>query len=214
MQLKVIKNFLIDLDGVILDLKYDSFFWKEHIPKIYSKLHQISYKEAQTITKQIFNYKKKTMDWYDINYWSNMLSFDVNKEKENNMERIALINGSKNFLEDLIRHDKNLYLITNAHPKTLQIKLKKYNIRKYFKSIICSHELNYIKEETQFWYILKNKLNIRFEDSVLIEDSLDNLMAAQSAGLKNLVYVSKKSPQSRIIKPVTIEYLSDLSSAL
>tara|TARA_B100000949_G_scaffold230528_1_gene241181 strand:+ start:1041 stop:1685 length:645 start_codon:yes stop_codon:yes gene_type:complete len=214
MQLKVIKNFLIDLDGVILDLKYDSFFWKEHIPKIYSKLHKISYKEAQTITKQIFNYKKKTMDWYDINYWSNMLSFDVNKEKENNMERIALINGSKNFLEDLIRHDKNLYLITNAHPKTLQIKLKKYNIRKYFKSIICSHELNYIKEETQFWYILKNKLNIRFEDSVLIEDSLDNLMAAQSAGLKNLVYVSKKSPQSRIIKPVTIEYLSDLSSAL
>ena len=130
------------------------------------------------------------------------------------MERIALINGSKNFLEDLIRHDKNLYLITNAHPKTLQIKLKKYNIRKYFKSIICSHELNYIKEETQFWYILKNKLNICFEDSVLIEDSLDNLMAAQSAGLKNLVYVSKKSPQSRIIKPVTIEYLSDLSSAL
>ena len=61
---------------------------------------------------------------------------------------------------------------------------------------------------------LKNKLNICFEDSVLIEDSLDNLMAAQSAGLKNLVYVSKKSPQSRIIKPVTIEYLSDLSSAL
>ena len=26
MQLKVIKNYLIDLDGVILDIKYDTFF--------------------------------------------------------------------------------------------------------------------------------------------------------------------------------------------
>ena len=83
----------------------------------------------------------------------------------------------------------------------------------YFKDIICSHQLSYIKEEIQFWYILKNKLNISFKNSVLIEDTLDNLIAAHSAGLENLVYISKEKSKSRIINPLTVKSLSDLSSA-
>ena len=213
MQLKVMKNFLIDLDGVILNLEYDNFFWQEHMPQVYAKIHKVSFTQAQSITRQIFNYKRKTMDWYDIDYWSNMLAIDIKKEKERNMEKIKLLKGAEDFLKNLSKNNKNLFLITNAHKKTLNVKMKKYDIRKYFKSIICSHELNYIKEEIQFWHILKNKLQISFEDSVLIEDTLDNLIAAQSAGLKNLVYISKKTSLSRIIDPLTTEYFSDLSSA-
>ena len=82
MQLKVMKNFLIDLDGVILNLEYDNFFWQEHMPQVYAKIHKVSFTQAQSITRQIFNYKRKTMDWYDIDYWSNMLAIDIKKEKE------------------------------------------------------------------------------------------------------------------------------------
>ena len=212
MQKKVMKNFLIDLDGVILNLDYDNFFWQKHIPKVYAELHKISFKDACLVTKQIFNYKRKTKDWYDIDYWSNMLNVDIKKEKEDNIEKIDIMKGAVEFLESLVKKNKNLFLITNAHEKTLKIKLKKYNIKKYFKDIICSHQLSYIKEEIQFWYILKNKLNISFKNSVLIEDTLDNLIAAHSAGLENLIYISKEESKSRIINPLTVKSLSDLSS--
>jgi len=37
MEFKQVKNFLIDMDGVILDIKYDHFFWQEHMPMEYAK---------------------------------------------------------------------------------------------------------------------------------------------------------------------------------
>ena len=41
MELKDNKYFLIDLDGVILDTKYDNFFWQEYIPKVYAENNNI-----------------------------------------------------------------------------------------------------------------------------------------------------------------------------
>ncbi len=213
MQLKVIKNYLIDLDGVIIDVKYDNFFWQKHIPKVYSNVHNMSYIDAQTITQQLFNFKKKTKDWYDIDYWSNMLSIDIEKEKKDNMELISLLDGSEDTLEQLKEQGNNLYLITNAHRKTLNIKLAKYSLKNYFKKMICSHELGCIKEEIRFWHILKNELGIGFKDSVLIEDTVDNLQAASSAGLNNLVFVnSDASINLGKLKPLQVNSLSDLSS--
>ena len=214
MQLKVIKNYLIDLDGVILDIKYDTFFWGKHIPRVYSDIHNIDYAEAKTITTQLFNLKRKTKDWYDIDYWSNMLSIDIQKEKEkeDNMKLISLLDGSKKFLEKLKEQEKEPYLVTNAHRKTLNIKLKKYSLKNYFKEMICSHELGYIKEEIQFWHILKNKLGIDFQHTVLIEDTVDNLKAASSAGLENLVYIGEDIPLSGKTSLLSVKSLSDLSS--
>ena len=68
MQLKVIKNYLIDLDGVILDIKYDTFFWGKHIPRVYSDIHNIDYAEAKTITTQLFNLKRKTFLFNHVNF--------------------------------------------------------------------------------------------------------------------------------------------------
>ncbi len=214
MQLKVIKNYLIDLDGVILDIKYDNFFWQKHIPKVYSNVHNLSYDDAKVITRQLFNFKRKTKDWYDIDYWSNMLSIDIKKEKEENIQLVSLINGSKGFLEELKRKGKSVYLITNAHRKTLKIKLKKYPIEGYFKEIICSHELGCIKEEIRFWHILKNKLGIEFKDTVLIEDTIENLQAASSAGLSNLIYIGQNTlADTDQVHSIQVKSLSDLSSA-
>ena len=78
--------------------------------------------------------------------------------------------------------------------------------------MICSHELGYIKEEIQFWHILKNKLGIDFQHTVLIEDTIDNLMAASSAGLENLVYIGEDIPLSGKTSLLSVKSLSDLSS--
>ena len=126
MELKDNKYFLIDLDGVILDTKYDNFFWQKYIPKVYAKKNNISLADAVNFTHALFHYKKKTKDWYDINYWSNILDIDIAKEKEKkvNMDKISLKDGSLDILEKLKLQGKKLFLITNAHRITLNIKLK------------------------------------------------------------------------------------------
>jgi len=216
MELKDNKYFLIDLDGVILDTKYDNFFWQKHIPKIYAEKNNISLSDAVNFTHALFHYKKKTKDWYDITYWSNILNIDIAKEKEKkmNMDKISLKDGSLDILDKLKAQGKKLFLITNAHRITLNIKLKKFDISKYFDEMICSHELGYIKEDIQFWHVLRLKLKLDYKYSVLVEDTFDNINSAHHAGLNNFVYISSNKKFTSPLSPLIVKSFSELSSSI
>ena len=208
MQLKDIEHILIDMDGVLLDTKYDNYFWQEYIPYIYSKKNNISLEQAIKITHSLFNYKKNTKDWYDLDYWTNILDIDVTKEKKKKetMKKIKLKKNVIATLEDLKNKNKKLYLVTNAHKKTLDIKLSKFTLNEYFDTIICSHELRYVKEDIQFWYILRQHLNLDYKKSILIEDTIDNINSAYHAGLKS-IYVNNMNDNH----PTPISKIGDFS---
>ena len=210
------KYYLIDLDGVVLDTSYDNYFWQEYIPRVYAQKKAIDEKDAISVTHSLFNYKKKTIDWYDIVYWSNLLDIDIihEKKKSENMSLIKLHEGSLDVLERLRNLNKKLFLVTNAHRKTLEIKLSKFNLSKYFDKLICSHELGYVKEDIQFWHLLRNKLQIDYNDSVLIEDTFDNITSAHHAGVSNFIYISNEKKDLGKIKPLMLGSLSELSSSM
>ncbi len=212
MDLKGLENILLDMDGVLLDTSYDNFFWQKHIPMKYAELKSINSDQAIRITHSLFNYKKGNKDWYDLDYWSNMLGLDVEQEKlsADMINRIKLKKGAVDFLERYHK-DKNLFLVTNAHRKTLNIKMKRFPLLKYFKMVICSHELKYVKEEIPFWFILRNKLNINYDKSLLIEDTMDNIKSAYHCGLKSII-IGDTSQNSRNIP--CFKNLSSFSSSL
>ncbi len=210
------KYYLIDLDGVVLDNSYDNYFWQKHIPRVYAQKKAIDEKDAIRVTHSLFNYKKKTKDWYDVIYWSNLLDIDIihEKKKSENMSLIKLLEGSLDILERLSNLNKKLFLVTNAHRKTLEIKLSKFDLSKYFDELICSHELGYVKEDIQFWHLLRNKLQIDYNDSVLIEDTFDNIISAHNAGVSNFVYINNEKKDLGKIKPLILESLSELASSM
>ena len=212
MHLEGLENILIDMDGVLLDTAYDNYFWQKHIPLKYAKLKSLSEEQAIKITHTLFNYKKRSKDWYDLDYWSNMLGLDIEQEKlsKDMLDRIQLKEGALDFLEDN-HQNKNLFLVTNAHIKTLKIKMKKIPLTKYFKMVICSHELKHVKEEIAFWFILRNKLGIDYKASLLIEDTIDNIKSAYHAGLKSILIGN--SPANFNNTP-SFEDLSSFSSSL
>jgi len=216
--MKIIDNkyYLIDLDGVILDTSYDNYFWQKHIPRVYAQKKAIDVKDAVNVTHSLFNYKKKTKEWYDIVYWSNLLDIDIvhEKKKSENMSLIKLQKGALNILERLRELNKKLFLVTNAHRKTLEIKLSKFDLSIYFDEIICSHELGYIKEDIQFWHILRNKLQVDYNDSVLIEDTFDNIRSAHHAGVGSFIYINNEKKDLGNIKPLILRSLSDLASSM
>ena len=210
------KYYLIDLDGVILDTSYDNYFWQKYIPRVYAQKQAIDEKDAISVTHTLFNYKKKTKDWYDVVYWSNLLDIDIihEKKKSENMSLIKLHEGSLDVLETLRNLNKKLFLVTNAHRKTLEIKLSKFDLSKYFDELICSHELGYIKEDIQFWHLLRNKLQIDYNDSVLIEDTFDNITSAHHAGVSNFIYINNEKKDLGKIKPLILGSLSELASSM
>ena len=187
---KDIECLLIDMDGVILDNAYDNDFWQNQIPEVIADSKGIAFDDAKRLAIQIFNYKKNTKDWYDVDYWSNMLDIDIEAQKrsEKSFSRISLYDGVIDTLSVLKNKTKTI-LITNAHRKTLNIKLEKYNLTSYFDEMVCAHELNYVKEDIQLWYMLRSKYRLDYEKTLLVEDTINNINVGLSAGISGAIYV-------------------------
>ena len=107
------------------------------------------------------------------NYIIKKLKTEGKKAKES-YEKIRLYEGSISCLEKL-KGKMKMILITNAHRKTLNIKLQKYDLSPYFDEMVCAHELRYVKEDVQLWYMLRSRYRIDFEKTVLIEDTIKNM---------------------------------------
>ena len=187
---KDIECLLIDMDGVILDNAYDNDFWQNQIPEVIADSKGIAFDDAKRLAIQIFNYKKNTKDWYDVDYWSNMLNIDIEAQKrsEKSFSRISLYDGVIDTLS-VLKNKTKMILITNAHRKTLNIKLEKYNLTPYFDEMVCSHELNYVKEDIQLWYMLRSKYRLDYEKTLLVEDTINNINVGLSAGISGAIYV-------------------------
>tara|TARA_B100000965_G_C19558296_1_gene743272 strand:+ start:293 stop:964 length:672 start_codon:yes stop_codon:yes gene_type:complete len=207
---KDIECLLIDMDGVILDNTYDNNFWQNQIPGVLSKKKNISFDDAKRLAIQIFNFKKNTKDWYDLDYWSNMLGIDIEAEKrsEESLSKIKLYDNVTSTLAELKKQTR-LILITNAHRKTLNIKLEKFDIKPYFHEMICAHELYYVKEDLQLWYMLRSKYKLDYEKTILVEDTINNIRVALSAGVSSAIYVGEEEfkPNEKILKLDSINQL-------
>tara|TARA_Y100000389_G_scaffold202850_1_gene249473 strand:+ start:18101 stop:18754 length:654 start_codon:yes stop_codon:yes gene_type:complete len=201
---------LIDMDGVILDNTYDNNFWQNQIPSVIAKNRNINFNDAKRLAIQIFNYKKNTKDWYDVDYWSNMLNIDIEAQKRSkeSYDKISLYNNVLDTLKQL-KTRKKMILITNAHRKTLNIKLEKYDISPYFDEMICAHELYYVKEDIQLWYMLRSKFRIDFNKTILIEDTMKNINVGLSAGISGAIYLGdeKYKAKENIVKLSSIDQI-------
>ena len=189
---------LFDMDGVILDNTYDNNFWQNQIPAVLAEQKGWSFEDAKRLAVQIFNYKKNTMDWYDLDYWSNMLGIDIEEQKRlpESYDKIKLYDGVFDILRK-IKKDRKIILITNAHRKTLNIKLKKYDLSPYFDDMVCAHELHYVKEDIQLWYMLRSKYQLDFKKTILIEDTIKNILVGLSAGISGAVYLGNEEFSKR-----------------
>ena len=108
---------LIDMDGVILDNTYDNNFWQNQIPEVIAQNKRISFDVAKKLAIQIFNYKKNTKDWYDVDYWSNMLDIDIEAQKrsEQSFSKISLYDGVIDTLNELKNKSKIILITKTAH---------------------------------------------------------------------------------------------------
>ena len=72
-----IDTVLLDMDGTLLDLRFDNWFWQEHVPTRFAKARGLSGDEVRAYLDPKFRARRGTMDWYCIDYWSRELGLDI-----------------------------------------------------------------------------------------------------------------------------------------
>ena len=190
-----IDTVLLDMDGTLLDLHFDNHFWQEHVPARYAERHGIAHAEARTRLTEVYLAKAGTLDWYCVDFWSRELELDIAALKEEVAHLIAVHPDVPEFLEALRTRGKRILLVTNAHHKSLSLKMARTGLAARFDVLVTSHEIGMPKEDPAFWPALAAFHPFDPARTLLIDDSLPVLRSARSGGLSRLLAVTH--PDSR-----------------
>lgn len=204
---------LLDMDGTLLDKHFDDYFWEQYVPEHYSLLHDMPVAQAKKKLLATYQQVENTLDWTDLDYWSRQLGLDIPDLKIRVNHLIAVHPYVIDFLKFVKRLDKKLYLVTNAHSKTLDIKLRKTAIGDHFDRIICAEQVGMPKESPAFWDELAKIIPYDKKRCLLADDTKKVLFSARESGLKYLVFVarpSSKQPMKHADDFISIEYFNEL----
>ncbi|HMA12760.1 MAG TPA: HAD-IA family hydrolase [Steroidobacteraceae bacterium] len=186
-----IRTLLLDLDGTLLDLAFDTHFWLEVVPEYYGRKLGMSAQRAlrEEITPRLRD-AEGTLNWYCLDYWSRMLDLDLSAIKSQHDERIAWLPGAREFLQRQRAAGRRLVLATNSHPETLRIKDERVAIRPHLDAMFSSHQFGAPKEHAEFWLRLGNVEPFDPAHTAFIDDNPKVLHAARAAGIACVIAVT------------------------
>jgi putative hydrolase of the HAD superfamily len=192
---KNIDTVLLDMDGTLLDLHFDNYFWLTHLPRRYAEHYGIS--EAEALEKLSAHIKahEGTLNWYCLEYWSEFLGMDVLSLKQEIQHKIQIRPFVVEFLQALQRQDKRLVLITNAHPQSLGLKLEVTEIDRWLHMVISSHEFQQPKEAQAFWRQLHQREPFDPQRTLFIDDTVRILDSAREFGIRHLLCLHQPDSQ-------------------
>lgn len=184
---------LLDMDGTLLDKHFDDHFWEEFVPKIYAEKNNMTIRRAMDELHGRYRTLEGTLQWTDLDYWSDELGLDIPALKNQVDHLIAVHPYVVDFLSFCKKNGKGLFLVTNAHSRTLEIKLKKTAIGPWFERIVCSQEIGLPKEDPRFWQRLEELLGFDRKRTLLADDTEQVLVSASIYGMGVCVFVARPS---------------------
>jgi putative hydrolase of the HAD superfamily len=207
----------LDMDGTLLDLHFDNHFWLEYVPLRYAEARGLPYAQARAELLARYRNLEGTLDWYCVDHWSRELGLDIALLKEEINHLIAVHPHVTDFLEALAARGKRRVLVTNAHQKSIALKMEKTSLAGHFERVICSHDLLAPKESDDFWPRVQAIEPFDRERTLFVDDSPTVLRAARDYGFRWLLAVlapDSKAPTREAGEFPAIEHFANLLPGL
>ena len=184
-----IDTVLLDMDGTLLDLHFDNHFWLEHVPRRYAAARGIREEAAKEELFARYRDIQGTLEWYCVDHWTRQLGLDIALLKEEVDHLIAVHPNVIEFLDMLHQAGKRRVLVTNAHQKSLELKMRRTRLRERLDHVVCAHDIGLPKEDPQFWSRLQREEAFDPARTLFVDDSLAVLHSAQHYGIGHLLAI-------------------------
>jgi len=207
------ETILLDMDGTLLDLAYDNYFWLDLVPRQLARIRRLPEETVRRDLLARYAARQGSLEWYCLDHWEQELGLDLRALKSASCHRIGFLPGARAFLAAIAADGMRPVLVTNAHGHTLEIKRDITGLGRYIRRFICAHEIGFAKEQEPFWPALQTRLGFDPRTTLLIDDSLSVLDAAVKFGVRSVLAVAR--PDSRmaarkIHRHAAVERVGDL----
>lgn len=209
-----IDTVLLDMDGTLLDLHFDNHFWQSHLPGRYAAARGLPPAEGREELMVRYHARAGTLEWYSVDFWESELELDIMRLKEEVAHLIDVHPHVPVFLAAVRASGRRIVLATNAHHKSLTLKMARTGLTPHFDALITSHELGAAKEEQAFWHLLRAVEPFDPLRTVLVDDSLPVLDSARRYGIAHLVAVKRPDTQQPEKNTGDYQAIDDFSQLL
>ena len=211
------KNYIFDLYGTLVDINTNEnkkYLW-DKMSAFYgfygAKYEPLELRDSYRRLCEAEGEKIKDVEWAEIQiedvFYALFEEKGVKATKElaihaGQMFRIVstkyikLYDGVIDFLKELKKKGKKVYLLSNAQEIFTVPEMKMLGIYDYFDGIIISSSENCKKPDKKFYEIVINKYNLNKKESIMIgNDCITDIKGAYDANLDSLYIHSNISPE-------------------
>ncbi|EKE77568.1 GMP/IMP nucleotidase [Gallaecimonas xiamenensis] len=190
-----IDTVLLDMDGTLLDLHFDNHFWMDRVPVLLAEKDGISLDQARARIDAEYQAVFGTLNWYCYDYWTARLGLDIDLASREIQHLISLRSDTLPFLKALRESGRRVILLTNAHPKSLSLKVELTALDQHLDQLISTHSYRASKESQSLWQAVHLDLGFDPARTLFVDDSQPILEAARRFGIRYLLGV--ENPDSK-----------------
>lgn len=191
----MIEAIIFDMDGIIIDSEP---LWKKAIINV---MKQVGF----NFTIDMCNRTKGMRVDEVIKYWKNELNadFDSNKLSKDIVEEVIYlikkegeaIEGLEKVLKKAKSNNLKIALASSSPSLIINVVLKKLNIIDYFDVVQSAEKEDFGKPHPGVFITTAKKLNVSPVKCLVIEDSLNGVIAGKSAKMKVVAMPEKEEKQ-------------------
>ena len=183
------KAFIFDLDGVIVDTaKFHFLAWKKLADSLNINFtHEIN-EQLKGVSRVrsleiILSQGNIQASQEDKNNWliqknEDYLTFVHQMDESEILPRVEEV---LQFLKE-----KNQYVVLGSASKNARPILDKVNILHYFDAIVDGNDVTNAKPDPEVFLQGANKVSVAYENSIVFEDSVAGIQAANTAGMTSI----------------------------
>jgi len=169
------KTAVLDADTLFNKIrKISSWYWSD------KERHLIGRRDLNSTRRKILERVFQELDIDDSSLaWEIADAFSEQREEET-----YLFPGAEKTLEHLSSHNISLSIITNGEAEKQRSKIKKFRLKRFFKSILIEGELGFGKPEETVYIRALKELGLDPEEVWMVGDNLEwDVSAPQKMGI-------------------------------
>ena len=179
---------LLDMDGALIDLHFESVLWNELLPRRFAAVNGLSFKKA---SEQLFSALPSGLELYSIPNWSRITGLDVVALHRVLIPLLRYLPNVEQFLETLRHQRFRTVIVTNAHSSSFILKNEVLDLSHRVDAWHSSEHIGLPKEDPDFWTRLAKIEPFDPARTLFIDDNQKVLDSAKTAGIAQLLTVAQ-----------------------